>query len=68
MKNNLEETAKAEKDNYVDPKTSAKAKLIAGEKLTEEEANMIVEDNPMTKARDLANLISGGFTEADIPN
>ena len=22
----------------------------------------------MTKARDLANLISGGFTEADIPN
>ena len=22
----------------------------------------------MTKARDLANIISGGFTEADIPN
>ena len=33
---------KSEMDNYVDPKTSAKAKLIAGEKLTEEEANILV--------------------------
>ena len=29
-------------DNYVDPKVSAKAKLMAGEALTEEEANAIV--------------------------
>jgi len=34
-----EETAKAEKDAL---KASAKAKLIAGEKLTEEEANILV--------------------------
>jgi len=34
-----EETAKAEKDNL---KASAKAKLIAGEALTEEEADTIV--------------------------
>ena len=33
---------KSEMDNYVDPKESAKAKLIAGEKLTEEEANILV--------------------------
>jgi hypothetical protein len=33
---------KSAMDNYVDPKTSAKAKLIAGEKLTEDEANSIV--------------------------
>ena len=33
---------KSEMDNYVDPKESAKAKLIAGEALTEEEANTIV--------------------------
>jgi hypothetical protein len=33
---------KSEIDNYVDPKVSAKAKLIAGEALTEEEANTIV--------------------------
>ena len=33
---------KSAMDNYVDPKTSAKAKLIAGEQLTEEEANSIV--------------------------
>ena len=29
-------------DNYVDPRVSAKAKLIAGEALTEDEANTIV--------------------------
>ena len=34
-----EETAKTEKENL---KASAKAKLIAGEKLTEEEANILV--------------------------
>ena len=33
---------KSEMDNYVDPKESAKAKLIAGEALTEEEANVLV--------------------------
>ena len=33
---------KSEMDNYVDPKVSAKAKLIAGEVLTEEEANVLV--------------------------
>ena len=33
---------KSEMDNYVDPRESAKAKLIAGEALTEEEANTIV--------------------------
>ena len=33
---------KSEMDNYVDPRVSAKAKLIAGEALTEEEANTIV--------------------------
>tara|TARA_E500000305_G_scaffold64224_1_gene51191 strand:- start:74 stop:316 length:243 start_codon:yes stop_codon:yes gene_type:complete len=33
---------KSEMDNYVDPKVSAKAKLIAGEPLTEEEAETIV--------------------------
>ena len=29
-------------DNYIDPRESAKAKLIAGEALTEDEANTIV--------------------------
>ena len=29
-------------DNYVDPRESAKAKLMAGEPLTEEEANTII--------------------------
>ena len=33
---------KSEMDNYVDPKVSAKQKLMAGEPLTEEEANTIV--------------------------
>ena len=33
---------KSEIDNYVDLKESAKAKLIAGEALTEDEANTIV--------------------------
>ena len=33
---------KSEMDSYVDLKASAKAKLIAGEKLTEEEANILV--------------------------
>ena len=33
---------KSEMDNYVDPRQSAKAKLIAGEALTEEEADTIV--------------------------
>ena len=33
---------KSEMDSYVDPKESAKAKLIAGEPLTEEEAETIV--------------------------
>ena len=33
---------KSEMDNYVDPRVSAKAKLIAGEALTEDEANTIV--------------------------
>lgn len=33
---------KSEMDNYVDPKVSAKAKLMAGEALTEEEAKVIV--------------------------
>tara|TARA_R100001463_G_scaffold104866_1_gene159427 strand:+ start:527 stop:769 length:243 start_codon:yes stop_codon:yes gene_type:complete len=33
---------KSEMDNYVDPKASAKTKLIAGEALTEEEAETIV--------------------------
>ena len=33
---------KSEMDNYVDLKESSKAKLIAGEKLTEEEANILV--------------------------
>jgi len=33
---------KSEMDNYVDPRESAKAKLIAGEALTEDEANTIV--------------------------
>jgi hypothetical protein len=33
---------KSEMDNYVDPKTSAKEKLMAGEPLTEEEANVII--------------------------
>ena len=33
---------KSEMDNYVDPRESAKAKLIAGEPLTEEEADTIV--------------------------
>lgn len=33
---------KSEMDNYVDPRVSAKAKLIAGEALTEEEADTIV--------------------------
>ena len=33
---------KSEMDNYVDPKVSAKAKLMSGEALTEEEANTIV--------------------------
>ena len=31
---------KSEMDNYIDPKTSAKQKLMAGEPLTEEEANL----------------------------
>tara|TARA_R100001510_G_scaffold48321_1_gene46039 strand:+ start:749 stop:991 length:243 start_codon:yes stop_codon:yes gene_type:complete len=33
---------KSEMDAYVDPRESAKAKLIAGEPLTEEEADTIV--------------------------
>ena len=33
---------KSEMDNYVDPRESAKAKLMSGEALTEEEANTIV--------------------------
>ena len=33
---------KSEMDNYVDPKESAKQKLMAGEPLTEEEANTII--------------------------
>ena len=33
---------KSEIDIYVDPRVSAKAKLIAGEALTEDEANTIV--------------------------
>ena len=33
---------KSEMDNYVDPRTSAKQKLMAGEALTEEEADTIV--------------------------
>ena len=33
---------KSEMDNYVDPRESAKAKLISGEALTEDEANTIV--------------------------
>ena len=40
----IETTAKrkADKQTKVDLKASAKAKLIAGEKLTEEEANILV--------------------------
>ena len=33
---------KSEMDNYIDPKTTAKQKLMAGEALTEEEANVLV--------------------------
>ena len=33
---------KSEMDNYIDPKNSAKQKLMAGEPLTEEEADTIV--------------------------
>ena len=33
---------KSEMDNYVDPRVSAKQKLMAGEPLTEEEADTIV--------------------------
>jgi hypothetical protein len=33
---------KSEMDNYIDPRTSAKAKLVAGEPLTEEEANVML--------------------------
>ena len=33
---------KSEMDNYVNLKTSAKEKLIAGEKLTEEEADVML--------------------------
>ena len=33
---------KSEMDNYVDPKTSAKEKLMAGEPLTEEEADVMI--------------------------
>ena len=33
---------KNEMDSYVDPKTSAKTKLMNGEALTEEEANAVV--------------------------
>ena len=33
---------KSEMDNYVDPRETAKAKLISGEALTEDEANTIV--------------------------
>ena len=33
---------KSEMDAYVDPRESAKAKLMAGEPLTEEEANTII--------------------------
>ena len=36
------ENAKADREAYQDLKASAKAKLIAGEKLTEEEANILV--------------------------
>ena len=31
---------KSEMDNYVDPRESAKAKLMSGEAMTEEEANL----------------------------
>ena len=33
---------KSEMDNYIDPKTSAKQKLMAGEALTEAEADTLV--------------------------
>ena len=33
---------KSEMDNYVDPRTSAKEKLMAGEPLTEEEADVML--------------------------
>lgn len=33
---------KSEMDNYVDPKTSAKEKLMAGQPLTEEEADVMI--------------------------
>ena len=33
---------KSEMDSYIDPKVSAKQKLIAGEPLTEEEADTII--------------------------
>ena len=33
---------KSEMDNYVDPRTSAKTKLMAGEPLTEEEADVMI--------------------------
>ena len=33
---------KSEMDNYVDPKVSAKTKLMAGEPLTEEEADVMI--------------------------
>jgi hypothetical protein len=33
---------KSEMDNYIDPRTSAKEKLVAGEPLTEEEANVML--------------------------
>ena len=33
---------KSEMDNYVDPKESAKTKLMAGEPLTEEEADVMI--------------------------
>ncbi|AXH68358.1 hypothetical protein HQ621_27995 [Pseudomonas simiae] len=38
----LENQAEADKQANIDLKASAKAKLVAGEKLTEEEANTIV--------------------------
>ena len=56
-------------------KASAKAKLMAGEPLTEEEADTytsyINKSRRVSKCQEIENLqilIAGGFTEADIPN
>ena len=42
MENRKKTTEAAEKENLNNLKASAKAKLIAGEALTEEEANILV--------------------------